>query len=176
MVAGQGAIDPWLKVLAGFSPETEDDEVREYFEEEFPAEIEKPCGILRWCPYGPLVEDFPLHPEAEAYAIEHGKYVRWDPTPHGKRPDGTPYPGRWVKCGPDDEGAQPDLNYADGKVDEPRSCAIFGHDCPVFHVAEPFADPDAVADNCLCDECRAKRDAGENVAVNGPSDDSDGDA
>lgn len=152
-------IHPFIKLHMGFAGDAPDDEVRDYMENVFPTEVEKPCGILSWCPYGPLVEDFPLHPEAEAYAIEHGKYVRWDPTPHGQRPDGTPYPGRWVECGPHDEDAQPDLNFATGKIYEPKSCAIFGHDCPVFYVAEPFSDPDAEYENCLCDECRAELNA-----------------
>ena len=47
----------------------------------------KPCWELRYCPYGPLVEDFPLR-----------------------------------------------------KVHDEMSCRIFGHDCPVFHVAEPFTE------------------------------------
>jgi hypothetical protein len=47
----------------------------------------KPCWELKYCPYGPLVEDFPLK-------------------------------------------SQPDA----------MSCRIFGHDCPVFHAAEPFTE------------------------------------
>ncbi len=47
----------------------------------------KPCWELKYCPYGPLVEDFPL---------------------------------------PDDRSA--------------RSCRIFGHECPVFHVAEALTE------------------------------------
>jgi len=47
----------------------------------------KPCRKLGWCPYGPLVEDFPL------------------------------------KETPDKE-----------------SCSVFGHDCPVFTMAEDFVD------------------------------------
>lgn len=47
----------------------------------------KPCWEIKYCPYGPLVEYFPLK----------------------------------------------------GESDE-RSCRIFGHDCPVFHVAEPFTE------------------------------------
>jgi hypothetical protein len=31
-------------------------------------EIEKPCHILRYCPYGPLVEDFPLEEEPTDYS------------------------------------------------------------------------------------------------------------
>jgi hypothetical protein len=47
----------------------------------------KPCWELKYCPYGPLVEEFPV-PE----------------------------------------------------IDTHRSCKIFGHECPVFAVAEPFTE------------------------------------
>ncbi|MBP1637318.1 MAG: endonuclease [Bacteroidetes bacterium] len=47
----------------------------------------KPCWELKYCPYGPLVEDFPIKDEN------------------------------------DDE-----------------SCRIFGHDCPVFYVAQPLTE------------------------------------
>jgi len=47
----------------------------------------KPCWEIKYCPYGPLVEEFPLREERDS-----------------------------------------------------RSCRIFGHDCPVFHVAEPFTE------------------------------------
>jgi hypothetical protein len=47
----------------------------------------KPCWELKYCPYGPLVEGFPL-PE----------------------------------------------------VDTHRSCKVFGHECPVFSIAEPFTE------------------------------------
>lgn len=47
----------------------------------------KPCWEIKYCPYGPLVEQFPLRKERDS-----------------------------------------------------RSCRIFGHDCPVFHVAEPMTE------------------------------------
>jgi hypothetical protein len=47
----------------------------------------KPCWEVKYCPYGPLVERFPLRQERDS-----------------------------------------------------RSCRIFGHDCPVFHVAEPLTE------------------------------------
>jgi hypothetical protein len=112
------AIHPMTKVYTGFKPSTPDVIVREYFEKVFPTKIEKPCGILEWCPYGPLVEEFPL-----------------DGNMHG------------------------DIEFRRKSLAEPSACRVFGHDCPVFYVAEPFFDPDAVADNCLCDECLAKREA-----------------
>lgn len=47
----------------------------------------KPCWEIKYCPYGPLVEEFPL-----------------------------------------------------ANDDDDRRCRIFGHQCPVFHVAEPFTE------------------------------------
>lgn len=47
----------------------------------------KPCWEIKYCPYGPIIEEFPL------------------------------------KMNPDE-----------------KSCRIFGHDCPVFYVAEPFTE------------------------------------
>lgn len=47
----------------------------------------KPCWELKYCPYGPLVEQFTLKKERDS-----------------------------------------------------ESCRIFGHDCPVFYVAEPFSE------------------------------------
>ncbi len=36
----------------------------------------KPCWELRYCPYGPLVEDFPLLPVPRHEAIEHHEYLK----------------------------------------------------------------------------------------------------
>lgn len=47
----------------------------------------KPCWEIKYCPYGPLVEEFPLQENRDE-----------------------------------------------------RSCRIFGHDCPVFYVAEPLTE------------------------------------
>jgi hypothetical protein len=65
-------------------------------------EIDKPCWELRYCPYGPLVEGFPLHPEHKGE----------------------------------------DLNKLaiEGKLNTGYNCTEFGHDCPVFYMAEGFID------------------------------------
>jgi hypothetical protein len=36
----------------------------------------KPCWELRYCPYGPLVEDFPLPPATLAETENHNEYLR----------------------------------------------------------------------------------------------------
>lgn len=47
----------------------------------------KPCWEIKYCPYGPLIEEFPLK-----------------------------------------------------EIPDEKSCRIFGHDCPVFYVAEPLTE------------------------------------
>jgi hypothetical protein len=81
-----------------------DDALREYREKVFPPMIEKPCGVLSWCPYGPLVEGFPLD-EAD---IDESTVLR-----------------------------------------SPERCMVFGHYCPAFFTAEPFADLEAMARNLI---------------------------
>jgi hypothetical protein len=36
----------------------------------------KPCWELKYCRYGPLVENFPLPPPARAQSEEHNAYLR----------------------------------------------------------------------------------------------------
>ena len=90
----------------------------------------KPCWELKYCPYGPLVEQFPLHEKALKKAIELGYYSK---LVKGKG---------WIPCDKDDIGAYPDISRIIeefGNIDE-HSCEIFGHDCPVFSVNEPFTE------------------------------------
>ena len=94
----------------------------------------KPCHFLSFCPYGQLVEEFPICEEESAYAIKHGKYVKWS------NPKGFPAEGTWVSCKKGDKGASPDVNWAAGKVKAPYSCKVFGHNCPVFYHAEPMSE------------------------------------
>jgi hypothetical protein len=90
----------------------------------------KPCWELKYCPYGPLVERFPLHEAESAKAQELGWYAKF-----------TKSKG-WVPCNKNEKGAIPDINKVIEKfgcLDE-RSCLIFGHNCPVFYVNEPFTE------------------------------------
>jgi len=99
-------------------------------------EIEKPCHKCGFCPYGYLVEVFPLFEMAKKYAIKHKRFVKWvpakDPKPYGR--------GEWVKCKKGDKGAGPDLNWAVPRAKDPCSCKVFGYDCPVFYHAESLKE------------------------------------
>jgi len=90
----------------------------------------KPCWELKYCPYGPLVERFPLYEAETAKAQELGWYVK---LLKGKG---------WVPCNKSDEGAIPDIEKVIEKFGhlDARLCLIFGHHCPVFYVNEPFTE------------------------------------
>jgi len=90
----------------------------------------KPCWELKYCPYGPLVEQFPLHEAESAKVQELCWYVK---LVKGKG---------WVPCDEDDKDAIPDINRVIEKFGylDVRSCLIFGHNCPVFYVNEPFTE------------------------------------
>jgi hypothetical protein len=90
----------------------------------------KPCWELKYCPYGPLVEQFPLNEEEAAKAEELGWYAK---LVRGKG---------WVPCKKEDEGAIPDINRVIEKFGSlnAHSCDIFGHICPVFFVNEPLTE------------------------------------
>jgi len=90
--------------------------------------VEKPCYLCGYCPYGQLVEEFPLHEKAVKYAVKYNKYSK---LVKGKG---------WVSCKKNEKGASPDIDWACGKVKDPYSCNVFGHDCPVYYHAEPLVE------------------------------------
>lgn len=120
---------PWLRRYLGFKEGTPDSIV----EKEWKRRTEhvcKPCWELKYCPYGPLVEQFPLHDDENEKAVELGWYAR---LVKGKG---------WVSCRKDETGAMPDINRVFkefGQLNK-HSCDVFGHICPVFFVNEPFTE------------------------------------
>lgn len=102
--------------------------------------IEKPCHDLGYCPYGQLVEEFPLHEVARQHAIDSGRFTRWENRETGLLVEFPGNGGSWSPCKAEDEGARPDLNWAAQEVDDPYSCKVFGHECPVYYHAEFLAE------------------------------------
>ena len=82
----------------------------------FPAYVDKPCHLLGWCPYGQLVEAFPLLEEAKEYASSNEWFT----------PDGFPDINRVLTCG---EFITPEYQ-----------CGVFGHDCPAYYLAEAMSE------------------------------------
>lgn len=82
----------------------------------FPSYVDKPCHLLGWCPYGPLVEEFPLYDAEREYAINKGWFT----------PDGFPDLNRTVM---DKDFIIPEYQ-----------CGVFGHDCPAYYLAEAMCE------------------------------------
>jgi hypothetical protein len=122
-------VQPWVKKFLGLKDDTPDEVVEKKWKQRT-QHVCKPCWELKYCPYGPLVEDFPLHEDETQKAIELGWYSKFV---EGKG---------WVECSKDDPEASPDLNRVAvefGSLNE-QACEIFGHICPVFFVSEPFTE------------------------------------
>jgi hypothetical protein len=79
----------------------------------------KPCWELKYCPYGPLVEFFPLFSNDPEYP--------------------TIWPNNRVMQYVSD-GTHEYLKKCDPSI---LSCNVFGHVCPVFMMAEPFTETKA---------------------------------
>ena len=95
----------------------------------------KPCWELKYCPYGPLVEDFPLLGPTREEAIKHKEFLK-DQLAKGA------YKG-WRKkvfekevkeFNPEDYPEKHSEEYLEKK------CTVFGHLCPVFFVNEPLTE------------------------------------
>jgi 5-methylcytosine-specific restriction endonuclease McrA len=101
----------------------------------------KPCWELKYCPYGPLVEDFPLPPIPLADAEEHNDYLR-SVLKTGRFPDGSELdPKRrsmFIKMVRSFRKSEHPLKIPE--VVNDASCRVFGHLCPVFFAAEPLTE------------------------------------
>ena len=101
----------------------------------------KPCWELKYCPYGPLVEDFPLLPQSLESALEHQAYLEHC-LETGFFPDGTPLTPKHRKMFQDDiKSFDPDEcpeKFPRAIAD--AACRVFGHLCPVYFVGEPLTE------------------------------------
>lgn len=101
----------------------------------------KPCWELKYCPYGSLVEDFPLFPPTKNEAIAWNAYAK-KCLETGKLGNGDKLDiirKKYFKK----ELAEFNLrDYPENipKILSEASCRVFGHICPTFTVAEPFTE------------------------------------
>lgn len=129
-----------VKEMLGFEVKADDAEVIEAWKKAS-TRVCKPCWELKYCPYGPLVEDFPILPPLRAEAIEHNEMLE-KALSEGCDFDGTPLiPGRQACLLGMVAGFDP-LDYPEQIPAEiaDMSCRWFGHICPVVFTAEPFTE------------------------------------
>lgn len=101
----------------------------------------KPCWELKYCPYGPMVEEFPLLPSIRKDAKQHNDYIK-SCLASGKLSDGRPLDPLRRKYF---EQEVKRLRLSDHPEEIPAvlseaQCRVFGHLCPVFFVAESFTE------------------------------------
>lgn len=101
----------------------------------------KPCWELKYCPYGPLVEDFPLPPPTLAETVEHNEYLR-KCLKTGFLAGGTKLdaPRRRFFEATLRQFRKSDYPDKVPAVIEDASCKVFGHLCPVYFTAEPLTE------------------------------------
>lgn len=101
----------------------------------------KPCWELKYCPYGPLVEGFPLPPVTLEVAKDHYNY-KVGCIKSGKLGDGRKLEGQLRKAFVEEIKKFDESDYPDRtpQLVEDISCGVFGHVCPVYYVAEPATE------------------------------------
>ena len=131
---------PTIKESLGYTTEDDEKEILASWKKRT-KKLCKPCWELHYCPYGPLVEDFPLLPMLRQEVEEHNKYLSTcietgvfggdKPLPEGTR--------AWfvAQLSSYNENDYPEKMP---KVLAEAACLVFGHICPVFFVAEALTE------------------------------------
>lgn len=133
-------LDPKIKTLLGFKPEDPDSVVAASWKKRT-SQVCKPCWELKYCPYGPLVEDFPAIPitrdeaiedyEEAIRCLESGVFCTGERINKKTRD----FFKKWVE--EFDPNEYPDEISKDLLE---MGCRIYGHLCPVTNVCEPFSE------------------------------------
>jgi hypothetical protein len=104
-------------------------------------QICKPCWELKYCPYGPVVENYPLPNIPRKDAIDHNEYLK-EIVKNKKFSDGKLIDKERLKLLKDeiDSFNSKDYPEKENKIVEYMSCSEFGHLCPAFFVSEGFTE------------------------------------
>jgi len=102
----------------------------------------KPCKFCGFCPYGQLVEDFPVPSLTRAEALEHHKYMV-DALAKGVFDNKICLMTRKEAELEIKEFNEKDYPEKAISIDK-MQCSEFGHHCPVYYHAELFSESDEV--------------------------------
>lgn len=116
----------------------------EFFEIDLKAatkKICKPCWELKYCPYGPLVEEYPLPNITRKDAILHNEYLKTI-LKNKMFPNGDKIDKVRLHFFQEDVNSfnADDYPEKESEIIEYMSCSEFGHLCPAFFVSEPFTE------------------------------------
>jgi hypothetical protein len=127
--------DPRVMDLLGIPKNTSTKEVKRALKAVITS-VCKPCWELKYCPYGPLVEQFPLPRGELQEAIEHNDFVKQQLKAGAYKGKKAEEFSRRV--------ASFDANKFPEAIPEEEEelmrCTIFGHFCPVFFSSEGFTE------------------------------------
>jgi len=127
-------MDPYIKKLLGFDPKASDNEVRKDWDKRI-KNICKPCWEIKYCPYGILVEQFPLLSSTRQEAIQHNDFLKKQLSIGAYDNEKKIMFEKEVK-----EFNPNDYPLKHNSHDLEKQCSIFGHLCPVFFVNEPLTE------------------------------------
>lgn len=133
-------IHPTIKKALGYEESTTDRALLKDWNERLES-VCKPCWELKYCPYGPLVEEFPLLPVLRDTAVAHNDYLK-NCLKSGKLGDGRPlenerrkfFVAMTLNFEPENHPTEIPSILSDA------ACRVFGHVCPVFSVAESLTE------------------------------------
>lgn len=118
----------------------------------------KPCKLCGFCPYGQLVEEYPLPPMTRAEEIEWIENIKKKQAEGAydeeNKVNGLPLMTREEAQKHIDEFDPNDYPEEKDEKMEKMSCSVFGHCCPVFFQMELFAEEDEATDEemAACDK------------------------
>lgn len=131
-----------IKQSLGFDGKTDSEFLEQW--KNLTSKARKPCWDLKYCPYGGLVEQFPLIPPPRDYAIRHNEYIKacLKKGMSGIEPDVKPLNEKTRKMFEKQVEKFNLTNYPEKIPSEISkwSCEIFGHICPVIFSAENVAE------------------------------------
>ncbi len=129
-------IDSKIKKLLGFEPDKPDEEVLAEWKAAA-TRVCKPCWEIKYCPYGPWVEESPFLPPTRKHAEEHQEYLKEclrtgvlknrEPLDDNRR---RMFQAMINEFNPDDYPEEIPKEITE------IQCTVFGHICPVVFVAE----------------------------------------
>ncbi len=133
-------LDSKIKTLFGFEPDQPDEDVLSKFKEAA-TQVCKPCWELKYCPYGPWVEDSPLLPLTLSEAEEHQEYLK-ECLRTGIVGSGKPLDETLRMLFQEEIDEFNSEEYPDEIPEEINEieCTVFGHICPVIFIAEDFTE------------------------------------
>ena len=129
-----------VKETLGYKFKTSDNEIISSWKKRI-SELCKPCWELKYCPFGSLVEDFPIFPPTKKEAVNHNDYLK-ECINTGNVGSGEKLDSKRKKWFEKQINSFDENDYPENIQTEflDASCKVFGHICPVFLVAEPLTE------------------------------------